>query len=234
MRHLPRHVLLLVFVSAFSSMRSQEPSTFQVWVEETVATNIADRWAGSVLFAEYFVSGSREYTSVSVCPTVSYTIVPWLLAEAALFTEYADQPDISNIMEIRPYIALRYTDVVNRLEPYLMLRQEFRNIYYVDSQTWEDQYRLRLRIGTRVAITDERIAPESLYGIVEMEFFQNFDPAPKEYYNSRVRFHGGLGYRITDLWSGEIHYMVQQSRSYSNQPFDSHDHILRFAVRKAF
>lgn len=233
-RHLPRYILLITFFTTCTVVRSQERSTFQVWVEETAVTSLADQWVGSLFLTQYFVDGSRKYTSVSVCPAISFAITPWLLAEGALFTEYADQYDISDIIELRPYVALRYTDVISRFEPYVMLRQEFRNLYYVDSETWEDQYRIRLRIGSRIAITDERIAPNSLYAIAEIEFFENLDPAPKEYYNSRIRLHGGLGYRFGDLWTGELHYMAQKSRSYPDQPFDSQDNILRFTVRKAF
>lgn len=233
-RHLPRILYLLCFFATIAPLRSQEQSTFQVWVEETAVSSLADRWVGSLFLTQYFVDGSRKYASVSVCPAVSFAITPWLLAEGALFMEYADQSDISDIIELRPYVALRYTDVISRFEPYVMLRQEFRNLYYLDTKTWQDQYRLRLRIGSRIAITDERIAPNSLYAIAEVEFFENLDPAPKEYFNSRIRLHAGLGYRFGDLWTGELYYMAQRFRSYPNQPFDSQDNILRFTVRKAF
>lgn len=235
LRHLPSFLLLLVvLITANVSTRSQEQSTFQVWIEETATTNLADQWSGNLFFTQYFVNGSREYRSISICPSVSFAIVPWLLAEGAVFAEYADQTGISDIIELRPYVALRYTDVISRFEPYVILRQEFRNIYYTDTKTWDDRYRLRLRVGLRVAITDDRIAPNSLYGLADVEFFENLDQAPQEYFNSRIRLHAGLGYRFGDLWTGELHYMTQKSRSYPNQPFDSQDNILRFTVRKAF
>lgn len=227
-------VIALSLVLFTPHASAQESSTFQVWLEETAATSLGNRWWGDLMLTQYLVNGSRQINSISVTPRVQYSLLPWLLAETALFTEYSSQTDISDLVEIRPWIALRVTDVFDRFEPSAVVRLEFRYLYYSETDVWDDRMRLRVRLGTRVALSDDRIAPNSLYGIAEVEFFRNLDDAPKEYFNSRIRLHAGLGYRIGDYWSTEVHYMYQRSRSYPDEPFDSHDNILRFSVRKFF
>ncbi|MCX6139871.1 MAG: DUF2490 domain-containing protein [Candidatus Kapabacteria bacterium] len=227
-------VVVILLVLCASENEAQETSTFQVWFEETAATRLGDRWWGDLMLTQYLVNGSRQVNSISVAPRIQYSLFSWMLAETALFAEYSSQTDISDIVEIRPWVALRYTEVFGRLEPSAMVRLEFRYLYYTESDTWDDRYRLRIRLGTRVALSNERIAPDTWYGIGEVEFFRNLDDAPKEYFNSRIRLHVGLGYRIGDFWSTELHYMYQESRSYPDQPFDSSDNILRVSVRKFF
>ncbi len=233
-----KHVVVCVVV-VFSILRvehswAQEMSTFQVWIEQTAVVNVANRLTSNIYLTEYFVGGSTSYQSVALTPSLTYAAAPWLLVEGAVYNEYVNQKDISDIIEVRPYVALRYTDALGRFEPYAFIRQEFRNIYYVDSQEWDVRYRVRLRAGTRIAITDEYISPESLYGIADVELFRNLDAAPQEYFNARIRLHGGLGYRITNDVTVEAHYMYQFSRSFADMPFDSHDNIVRATVRKAF
>lgn len=226
--------LAFLIVLPCTLARAQDVSTFQIWLEETAGFNVANGVFGNVFVTQYFVDGRTTYRSMSVAPSIQWSFLAPFLAEAAVFVEYADQQSISDVVELRPYIALRYADVYGRFEPYAFLRQEFRNLYFVDTDTFDDRLRLRLRVGSRVAISDERIGPDTWYGIADVEFFRNLDGAPSEYFNSRVRYHAGVGYRIGDLWSAEVHYMFQRSRSYANQPFDSYDNILRLSVRKAF
>jgi len=94
-----------------------------------------------------------------------------------------------------PYI-LSIRSKIGGFEPYFVARYEFRNLFYMETKDRIEKHRGRLRIGTRVTLTDVRIVPDTWYAIADVEYLGNFDGAPQEYYNSRYWIHAGVGHRF--------------------------------------
>jgi hypothetical protein len=138
----------------------------------------------------------------------------------------------ANTFEIRPY-AGGLVDLFIWKNVRMKFRSlvELRMIRSSDDGSFDSDWRWRNRLGVTFPINEKYFINKTLYGIVDVEAFSDVAGDLTEAFASRLRWRAGLGYIFTGFWRIELIYTLQDSRTTTDDVFESSDHIIRFRVR---
>jgi hypothetical protein len=140
--------------------------------------------------------------------------------------------EVSDELEIRPWQGVKFRwPILNGLtfSHYFRLEERF---VFSDGDS-ELALRFRYKLGTRLALkkaTGARLL-DSLYMPISVELFADAGPQIDPLFGSRARFDVGLGRAFNDDWIGEVHLIVQASRSGTDDHLHTTDYILRIQVK---
>jgi hypothetical protein len=93
--------------------------------------------------------------------------------------------------------------------------------------------RFRYKLSTRIALKKAASGSpfEPLFMPISAELFADAGPKIDPLFGSRGRFDVGLGYIFSDDRVGELHLIVQASRSGVEEELDTTEYILRFQLK---
>jgi hypothetical protein len=222
-------VLLLV---ALLSSRGAGQSTTQVWIDyvgnRQVKRNLG--FQSEISLRELVSEGT--WTKLSVKGVGQYNPKKWLGVIGGLTLQQVWQEPEANTFEIRPFVGgVLDVFVFGNVRTEFRSLLELRLIRATDEGTFSGSWRWRNRLGVQFPITDKYFINNTLYGIVDVEAFADLGDGLDESFASRVRWRAGLGYIFTGFWKVEFIYTLQESRTTTDQVYETSDHILRFRVR---
>jgi len=147
---------------------------------------------------------------------------------------WSDTEHLPSVLELRPWAGgiLKWPALPRaRLTLNHFARIEWRLLWRDD--TWDVQSvgRFRYKLGTKIALSRERIAGY-FFVPLGIEWFVDLDDPARERFASRVRPEIGLGYVIDTVWVAEAHFYGQNSRAFGDDRFDTTQYIFRFQVKR--
>lgn len=148
---------------------------------------------------------------------------------------YTYLEDGSDILEVRPWqgVKLRWP-----ILPQLTLSHYFRleERFSFGGGSGELALRFRYKLSTRIALKKAASGSpfEPLFMPISAELFADAGPKIDPLFGSRGRFDIGLGYTFSDDWVGELHLIVQASRSGVEEELETTEYILRFQLKHLF
>jgi len=146
---------------------------------------------------------------------------------------YTYNKDKSDQLEVRPWQGLKFRwPILANLtfSHYFRLEERFS---FTESSS-ELALRFRYKLSTRIALkkaTDTKFL-DQVYLPLSFELFADAGPNIDPLFGSRARFDIGVGKSFNDDWVGEIHFIVQASRSGTDDHLDTAEYILRIQVKR--
>jgi len=223
---------VLLGLLALLASEATGQSTTQVWLDYLGNRNVMRNlgFTSEVSFRQLVSRG--EWTKLSVKGVGQYHPEKWLGIIGGLTLQQVWQSPEANTFEIRPYGG----GVVD-LFIWGNVRMEFRSLLELrmirsaDDGSFDSDWRWRNRLGVTFPINEKYFINKTLYGIVDVETFSDVTGKLTEAFAGRLRWRAGLGYIFTGFWRIELIYTLQESRTTTDQDFESTDHIIRFRVR---
>ncbi|MCK5573011.1 MAG: DUF2490 domain-containing protein [Bacteroidetes bacterium] len=223
---------VILFLLTIPVSRSAGQSTTQVWLDyvgnRQVKRNLG--FQSEISLRELVSEG--EWTKLSVKGVGQYNLKKWLVLIGGLTLQQVWQEPEANTFEIRPFGGgLLDLFVLGNVRILFRSLLELRLVRATDEETFSGSWRWRNRLGVNFPITDKYFINNTLYGIVDVEAFADLADGLDESFASRLRWRAGLGYIFTGFWKIEFIYTLQESRTTTDQVYETSDHILRFRVR---
>jgi len=165
------------------------------------------------------ISGGDRWRNIDVTPLMEYYPNSWIDVTAEVTTGYTIQTNDLKSGEFTPRIGIRFHLFRNvwdqvtiserlplsRLQLATFFRLEYRNISYNQDLASEHESRARLRIESKIAINQNKLAYDrTLYLFTDGEYFIPINRKISERYASKIRLRLGPGYRVNHSYHLEL------------------------------
>jgi len=223
---------LLFLVFSFSLSELQAQTDKQLWLEYMLNYPFANSFNLENAFTYSALIGEPKWRALDYNATLEYSISPNIDLLGAGLVSYTQQTQSENTFELRPTLGTRIHFTPNRrIQSRLLLRMEQRNFKNLETNTWEQVMRPRVRGELVIPINQNSIYKDNLwYAVLDAEYlFTKTDV--EERFANRFRLRIGAGYRLNYSIRFELLYMYQQSRDGIDESFSSNDNILRIRVK---
>jgi len=183
------------------------------------------------------VAGQGTWRNVDINPLVEYYPWSWLDLEGELLVGPTHQSNdvvswevtpragfrvnlFSNLRERAEHSGRALEALFGRIRLATLFRVEYRNLYYNDGTPSSHQWRFRVRLESKIGITDAELSHDgTLYGTADAEYYVPFGADVSETFASKVRGRAGLGYRFNYAWRAELLYVHDANRKTRDDPF---------------
>jgi hypothetical protein len=222
----------LLLVLTLSEARAQDASmtspATQIWANLTLGRNASERtYLELDIEPKLQVTKGEEWRNVDFTPLGEYYPTSWLDLEAEGTVGRTHQRDGIDTFEVTPRIGARlhlFKQVVGsrkrerlpltRVSLSTLVRLEWRNFFYSDDTPDRHEWRARLRLEGKLAISHKTLAQDrTLYAIGDAEYYAPLGDDIEERYVNKVRARIGLGYRIAAATRLEFLYIRDWNRS---------------------
>jgi hypothetical protein len=222
----------LLLVVGISEARAQDdtstsPAT-QIWANLTLGRTVSERtYLELDIEPKWQVTSGEEWRNIDFTPLVEYYPTSWLDLEAEGGVGRTRQRDGLNTFEMTPRIGARlhlFKQVagghvlkrlpLKRVTLSTLVRLEWRNLFYSDDTPNQHEWRARLRLEGKLAISGKTLSQDRmLYAIGDAEYFAPLsDDVPEQYVN-KVRTRIGLGYVFSPARRLEFLYIRDWNQS---------------------
>ena len=144
-------------------------------------------------------------------PNITYLPNHWLHASGGLLSQYTDNHDTPNELELRPFLGAKLFVPNNaKLNIFNYTRCEYRNTENLTTHDWDHTSRLRSLFEQDVPISslEQAWKPKSWYvGVGGEPFYES-----SKHDISELRLNAGLGYVLTDRLRMEFTYYADFTR----------------------
>jgi len=177
----------------------------------TMDARIADRWSSGGVLAFFEDPDAESQTYRVEWPNVTYIATRWLQLSGGLLTQYTDDHDGANTLELRPFAGVKLF-VPNKLgwTLYNYTRYEYRDIENLDTSDWDQKNRIRSLFAAELPLTSRERAwkPKTWYALAGAEPFYEFETNDID----QLRLSIGLGRVFTDRLRVEFTYYANLTR----------------------
>jgi uncharacterized protein DUF2490 len=223
--------LLLLLVSVSEARAQDETSTSpatQIWANLILGRTVSERtYLELDIEPKWQVTSGEQWRSIDFTPLAEYYPTSWLDLEAEGAVGRTHQRDGLDTLEVTPRIGARlhlFKKVVSgrkrerlplkRVGLSTLLRLEWRNFYYSDDTPDRHEWRARLRLEGKLAISHGTLSQDrTLYAIGDAEYFAPVSDDIPERYVNKVRVRIGAGYRFSAATRLEFLYIRDWNRS---------------------
>ena len=203
------------------------PAT-QIWANLTLGRTVSDRtYLELDIEPKWQVTSGEEWRNIDFTPLAEYYPTSWLDLEAEGAVGHTRQRDGLDTLEVTPRVGARlhlFKRVVSgrkrerlpltRVGLSTLLRLEWRNLFYSDDTPNRHEWRARLRLEGRLAISHETLSQDrTLYAIGDAEYFAPLSDDIPERYVNKVRARLGVGYLFSAATRLEFLYIRDWNRS---------------------
>jgi hypothetical protein len=176
---------------------------------------------------------SNDWNQFIVRGSALYSYQSWLGLYGGLGFFFTAQKEITNTLEIRPWIGAKLiysVDFIGHIRFTNFTRIEGRYVVNTQESGSEFDPRLRNRTDMRIPITNYLLVDNTLYARAEIEFFTS-NINIQEFSSDRIRFGAGLGYKFSYDWRVELHYYVHKTKDTVHGGLKKTENIWRLSVR---
>lgn len=152
----------------------------QLWMDGFVYKNFAKKgeYEGNVGVSKLLEK--QGWGEIYFCNTAAWQASAWYSAEGSLEFHYTNDHEASDIIEVRPWLAQKFTFTqffkALRIEkPYVYMRLEQRFLFYPEQDTTDTKTRLRMRLGGRILLNSSKLTDKTIYIPFFIENFFNFN-----------------------------------------------------------
>lgn len=222
----------LLLLLSISEVRAQDdtstsPAT-QIWANLTLGRTVSERtYLELDIEPKWQVTSGEEWRNVDFTPLAEYYPTSWLDLEAEGPVGHTRQRDGLDTFEVTPRIGARlhlFKQVVGGLKRErlplarvglsTLLRLEWRNLFYSDDTPNRHEWRARLRLEGKLAISHGTLSQDrTLYAIGDAEYFAPLSDDIPERYVNKVRARIGVGYLFSAATRVEFLYIRDWNRS---------------------
>lgn len=215
---------------AISAPTAAQP---QLWEEYIFNYKLSERYSLEYSATYSTILDPSNWWSFDNTITLERTFGAHFSVSPYLDASYTRQTDSYNTFEVRPSLGVRYHITPNkRLLSRIYLRYENRHIQDLESNEWNTSNRLRVRPELIIPLSKKSYQEDHLwYGILDAEWFINFDEDQKERFANRFRLRTGIGYRLTYLLRFEVIGVIQASKETLDEHFQQTDGVLRIRLK---
>jgi len=195
------------------------------------------------------VSGVESWKNIDITPLMEYYPNSWIDLTGEVTVGYTKQSDDINTLEITPRLGVRvhlfknvwqYFETseripLSRLTLATFLRLESRNFWYSTDYDSEHGYRLRLRLESKIAINNDKLAYDNtIYLFTDAEYYMPIGDDISERFASKFRFRIGPGYRLTYANRFELLFIYDFARDTLDDDVDRDALALDFRFKFYF
>jgi hypothetical protein len=144
-------------------------------------------------------------------PNITYLPTHWLHVSGGLLTQYTDNHDSANELELRPFIGAKlFVPNKAKLTIFNYTRYEYRNTENLGTHDWDHVNRIRSLFEIDVPLSSRERAwkPKTWFALAGAEPFYVFDQSGI----NELRLSAGLGYVLTDRLRVEFTYYSDFTR----------------------
>lgn len=225
---------LLVMTSVFSATAQKHQ---QLWLDYQIDLPFANQYLFEVTTSyQTVLADSAKWNSMSIAPVFEYQYVTKLDLLGGVPFFYTNQTANYNSFEIDPYLGVRYYISQNkRIDSKLIFKLEERFFQNLETHSWEESNRMRLKAEAWVAINRQNLYQDKLvYAILDYEEFIVVDEQVRERFANRLRGRFGIGYRLNYKNRFELIYTLQSSRNEIHGDLISNDNVLQIRYKMFF
>ena len=218
----------------FPSLANAQSVNEQMWFEYMLNYPFANSWNVELAGTYSTVLDDPKWRALDLQITPEYSFSQNLDFMAALLTSNTFQTQSLSTFEVREMLGTRIHFTPNRrILTRLLLRFEQRNLQDLETKTWDNSTRSRVRAETIIPINKSSMfAGDKLwYTILDVEGFIVMDQDVNERFANRLRFRAGIKYRINYGTRLEFVYTLQRSKNILDGNFESTDNIFRFRLK---
>jgi hypothetical protein len=206
----------------------------QLWLDYQVDYPFANQYLFEVTTSYQTVfSDSAKWRSMSISPVFEYQITTRFDLISGIPLAYTNQTSTYNSFELDPYVGTRFHISQNkRIDSRLIFKLEERFFQNLETHSWEESNRMRLKAEAWVAINGPNLYQDKLwYAILDYEEFVVVDEQVNERFANRLRARFGIGYRLNYKNRFELIYTLQSSRNQINGDLISNDNVLQLRYK---
>jgi hypothetical protein len=210
--------------------RAQEmaESDFQGWADIRTFYNFTNAFVydGTLGIRHQFTG--ETWNSAYIRPSVRYRVSHLLTLRGGVGFAWLDYE--VNVTEIRPYQGVQAfwpTFGGVTFDHYVRLEQRFLT---PDGGDTEFFHRFRYRI--RAKTDNRRVLGMSTpsFALIAWEFFSNLNKTDSELFVRADRFYVGVGNRVSEKWTVQVHYIWRRSRIGADESLELYDHVVRLRL----
>lgn len=223
--------LFICLAGSFSSVAQKHQ---QVWLDYQLDLPFKNQYLFEVTTSyQTVLTDSAKWRSMSISPVFEYHYLNRLDFLSGIPFFYTNQTTNYNSFEIAPYIGARFHITQNkRIDSRLIFKLEERFFQNLETHSWEESNRMRLKAEAWVAINRQNLFQDNLwYAILDYEEFIVVDEQVNERYANRLRARFGIGYRLNYKNRFEIIYTLQSSRNEIHGDLISNDNVLQLRYK---
>jgi hypothetical protein len=229
--------------------QSESEVPTELWGNVVLDFPQGDRWLFETDFEpKTLVSGGEKWWNLDFTPLVEYYPNRWVDFVGETTVGYTHQTDEVNSVELTPRLGFRLNVWNNlrerahvpirplgRVRVATLVRFEYRNFWYSDDEDSQHEWRLRIRIESKVGINHADFAEDnSLYGIGDIEGFIPLNEGVAERFPSKVRVRFGLGFRFRYATRLEVLYIRNWHRDTEQGPKEPASNALDVRLKLYF
>ncbi len=221
----------LLLATGFSA--SAQTVNNQLWLEYMLNYPFANSWNVELAGTYSTLLESPRWQSLDIQITPEYSLSPHVDLQGAVLVNRTNQYQTLSSSELRFMLGTRiHLTPFSRVLTRVLLRAEQRNMYYSETDTYEQSYRGRIRLETVTPLNKKTMfAGDNLwYLIADAEAFLPLEQVDERFANRfRIRF--GPGFRLNYTWRFEFLYTLQASRNTLAGDFETSDNLWRFRIK---
>jgi hypothetical protein len=226
--------LIFLIIFPFFKLVAQESSDVksQVWMDydsyRLPRGNL--QFMGDAGFRFLVGGGWQRYI---VRPSLQKSINEWLSLFGGLGFFFTAQKEISNTLEIRPWIGARlywYWETISKIRFSNYTRIEGRFVINTQSSGTDISSRFRNKIDARIPITNRYFTDDLLYLMLSFEFFLEAGEIA-ELFADNIRLGVGLGYKFDYHWRVQFYFYGLRSQDTTTSGFTVTDQVWRLTVK---
>jgi hypothetical protein len=205
-------MLLLAACTILQAAKAADPDvTDQYRFTLELNASIATNFAGSGTLGFFANPDLENQTYRLEWPNITYLPTHWLHLSGGLLTQYTDNHDSPNELELRPFLGAKFF-VPNKakLTIFNFTRYECRNTENLTTHDWDHVNRIRSLFEIDVPLTARERAwkPKTWFALAGAEPFYEFD----KHDITELRLSAGLGYVLSDRLRIEFTYLPDFTR----------------------
>ena len=229
MLKLRKILFIIVIISAYNFVYGQKTVSHQLW-GNAIFSFPQNQFYYLELDVEPKVQifDEERWDNIDVTPLVEYYPNSWIDLTAEMTAGYTDQSNDLNTLELTPRLGIRFHLFANvwqyfetservplsRLTLATFFRLESRNFWYSSDLDSEHESRLRLRIESKIAINNDKLAYDNTaYLFTDAEYYIPFGNEISEKFASKFRLRIGPGYRLTYANRFELIFIYDFARN---------------------
>lgn len=177
--------------------QDEESVEKQLWAMAFFNFRLDDKWNYGQDVAYQHSYESPTYTRILLRSQISRQLTGAVSLHGGLNFLYKFNEDDNNAIEFRPWLGAKlrwpYFWRFNFVQ-YLRFEQRFEHTINVND--WDNNFRVRYKIGSNVPINHESLVDKTFYGVLAYEFFSSsFDDEIRFTTAATHRLDFGIGYR---------------------------------------
>jgi hypothetical protein len=225
-----KQYLIFIFLLWYYNLSAQvETVGIQLWTDYNIKIPVSDKfgYGGDVGFRRFVTN--YDWNQIYIRPRVTYRLTPdlQLAGGVAYFrTNFQNENRINEFRMFQDFV------LVGPNLNYIIFswRLRFEERFFNFKNLPNDWY-IRARYMAIIGSKDIKIARENFY---LQAMFEGFKPiikqASNEIFIDQIRIMGIVGHRVNPYWRYELHYMLQNTRQFSENGFVANNHIIRIRV----